>query len=487
MDFYWGLMLRSAAPDEGETRNTAVPPTDPSLSLDRRNGNTTQLGGAEVAAMSRAASVNLGHNLLAALPGEFRDLCHLRELTLDHNNFTAFPEALLALPCLENLDMSYNNLLHLPEEIGRMMQLKKLMISSNLLKGLPESIGDLITLEYLDFSENSITAFPSSFGNLARLAIVVMHHNKVNQLPSFVTALPMLTVINLEENEITSVQVPESAADLSLCTLNLSHNRLTTLCPLQVFSTLEYLHLDGNGFTTIPLTVLHLTSLSYLSMVGNYISEIPPSISNLTRLQHLDLSYNDLTATPLELSKMSCEIKLTGNKVASALPPNCILKTKCPADQIIPHLWLGSIAAAKNRNFLVENNVTHIVSVVARNYNHSWYPHLCKYLVIEADDEPETDLLSKFSSCHQFIDEGLSQGSSVLVHCAVGASRSATVVISFLMKKLNLPMAEALAMVQTARPCVSPNYGFMEQLTTFETTMTSPPSGCTWVPAKKKS
>ena len=48
------------------------------------------------------------------------------------------------------------------------------------------------------------------------------------------------------------------------------------------------------------------------------------------------------------------------------------------------------------------------------------------------DDEDE-DIARHFEDAHAFITDGLRSGSSVLVHCRAGISRSASVVVSYVM------------------------------------------------------
>ncbi len=56
----------------------------------------------------------------------------------------------------------------------------------------------------------------------------------------------------------------------------------------------------------------------------------------------------------------------------------------------------------------------------------------------------------------------------VLVHCYAGVSRSASVVIGYLMWKRGWGFQRAYDHVRKARPCISPNYGFKMQLQQFE-------------------
>jgi protein-tyrosine phosphatase len=65
----------------------------------------------------------------------------------------------------------------------------------------------------------------------------------------------------------------------------------------------------------------------------------------------------------------------------------------------------------------------------------------------------------------------ISNGGKVLVHCAQGRSRSASMVIAYLMKQQHMSFHQALSQVKEARPIISPNEGFMAQLQKFEKTL----------------
>lgn len=55
------------------------------------------------------------------------------------------------------------------------------------------------------------------------------------------------------------------------------------------------------------------------------------------------------------------------------------------------------------------------------------------------------------------------------MHCFAGVSRSSTIVISYLMKKLNWSFKQALDHVRKQRWVVNPNPGFVRQLRRYET------------------
>uniref|UniRef100_A0A3B3QP52 protein-tyrosine-phosphatase n=1 Tax=Paramormyrops kingsleyae TaxID=1676925 RepID=A0A3B3QP52_9TELE len=65
------------------------------------------------------------------------------------------------------------------------------------------------------------------------------------------------------------------------------------------------------------------------------------------------------------------------------------------------------------------------------------------------------------------------RGRGVLVHCQAGVSRSATIVIAYLMKHTRMTMMDAYKYVRGRRPVVSPNLNFMGQLLEFERDLNS--------------
>lgn len=67
-------------------------------------------------------------------------------------------------------------------------------------------------------------------------------------------------------------------------------------------------------------------------------------------------------------------------------------------------------------------------------------------------------MLNHFVICISWSSLGLSKG-VVLVHCYFGVSRSATVVIAYIMKKYQLTYTEAFEKVKSKRHIVFPNQG----------------------------
>ncbi|KAK3282589.1 hypothetical protein CYMTET_9678 [Cymbomonas tetramitiformis] len=133
--------------------------------------------------------------------------------------------------------------------------------------------------------------------------------------------------------------------------------------------------------------------------------------------------------------------------------------------QILPNLWLGPWQPLNNgAKEIIENNITHVVSVV-RQLNFNVPKHIQRH-GIRIDDRPTADLLSHFDATFNFIDQGLKEG-AVFVHCGAGVSRSATIVIGYIMYKLDLTFDRASDIVRCARPYVRPNEGFVKQLKVY--------------------
>jgi dual specificity phosphatase 12 len=80
--------------------------------------------------------------------------------------------------------------------------------------------------------------------------------------------------------------------------------------------------------------------------------------------------------------------------------------------------------------------------------------------------------VAHFQPCFDFIDAARSRDGTdgvggVLVHCYVGFSRSATIVLSYLMRKEALTFRQALDSVRKLRN-IGPNPGFQQQLRLYE-------------------
>jgi protein-tyrosine phosphatase len=92
------------------------------------------------------------------------------------------------------------------------------------------------------------------------------------------------------------------------------------------------------------------------------------------------------------------------------------------------------------------------------------FPTNFKYKVLSVGDAPSEDISKHFLSSIDFIKEAIASEGTVYVHCWQGMSRSATIVLAYVMKEKGLTFDQAYTLVQQARPMIRPNDGFVKQL-----------------------
>ncbi|CAG8496289.1 5010_t:CDS:1 [Acaulospora colombiana] len=83
----------------------------------------------------------------------------------------------------------------------------------------------------------------------------------------------------------------------------------------------------------------------------------------------------------------------------------------------------------------------------------------------------QENLNSDFPSAFMFIDEARSAGRKILVHCQCGVSRSASLVIGYVMKANRMTLNQAYEYVKNKSPYISPNMSLVYQLVDFEKTL----------------
>ncbi|XP_071602899.1 dual specificity protein phosphatase 19 [Heliangelus exortis] len=153
---------------------------------------------------------------------------------------------------------------------------------------------------------------------------------------------------------------------------------------------------------------------------------------------------------------------------AAAVAPGYVqdLSADLQVGVVKPWLLLGSQDAAHDLETMKKHKVTHVLNV-AYGVQNAFLDDFI-YKTISILDLPETDIISYFPECFEFIEKAKLQDGVVLVHCNAGVSRAAAVVIGFLMNSEGLSFARAYSLVKNARPAACPNPGFMEQLHKYQ-------------------
>jgi len=146
---------------------------------------------------------------------------------------------------------------------------------------------------------------------------------------------------------------------------------------------------------------------------------------------------------------------------------NDSLCNMCDVDKInlvIDDLYISSVNGANNIDELMDLNITHIVSAMPNIPNKiKKNDFICKHINVE--DDCNQDISQYFDQVIDFIK---SNKNSTLVHCIGGVSRSATLVIAYLMKEYRMTYDLAYSFLKLKRPIIFPNDGFKRQLQKYE-------------------
>ena len=131
-------------------------------------------------------------------------------------------------------------------------------------------------------------------------------------------------------------------------------------------------------------------------------------------------------------------------------------------DEITEKLYLGNEDGGREKEKLKEFGVTHILlcgtDLVER------YPKDFIYKQLYIDDSLEQNLTQYFTETFNFIDNA----QKIYVHCAAGVSRSASIVIAYLIMKRKISFKEAYDHVKKRRKVIHPNGNFVDQLKKLE-------------------
>ncbi|KAL2078603.1 hypothetical protein ACEWY4_026288 [Coilia grayii] len=143
--------------------------------------------------------------------------------------------------------------------------------------------------------------------------------------------------------------------------------------------------------------------------------------------------------------------------------------TSAHLDEVVPRIYIGDMYAAKDKRLLQSHNISHVLNAAHGKFNvntgSSYYRDTkITYHGVEAFDMPSFDLSPFFYSAARFIKSGMdTPGGKVFVHCAMGLSRSSTLVLAYLMIHENMTLPDAIKAVAENRN-ICPNQGFLEQL-----------------------
>ena len=131
-------------------------------------------------------------------------------------------------------------------------------------------------------------------------------------------------------------------------------------------------------------------------------------------------------------------------------------------------LYLGSLAAAQDAKHLQDLQVTKLVTCMLEPpavVNESVQRHH-----VEIGDGNNVSITPFLEKATAQIETWLATGLNVLVHCSSGISRSATVMLGYLIsyKKPLVSLLDTYIFVKNARSCINPGTQFLHDLQELE-------------------
>lgn len=443
-------------------------------------GNKLEKIPSDIQNLTNLSSLLLGSNELKSLNEAVGTLTKLSILSLGENHIDSLPRSIASLTSLTELTLNRNPITSLPQELGSLHNLTTLRLQMCKLSSLPEDLAGLTSLKELNVSGNELhNHIPTFVFNLSNLETLDLHHNKISSL------LPNIRnskgYNSYDQNGASSSEPRNYWSGLSkLKSFVISDNCLTEVPPqtISLATNLETLDLSYNQLTKLPNDISSLTQLTYFDVSTNNLSSLPAELNALVTLIYIDISYNNLDNFPdFNNFPHLRRAVVAGNKVTdysflAEIRKKGVQAIGDPkeneANMIVPKLWLGNAHSAKNKWKLKELGITHILTIA--EHIPPQHPRDFEYKIVSVDDHESVDLLKHLPDCKTFIDKGRQQG-GVLVHCAAGVSRSASMCIMYIMLEQGLSNSEAFDYVKDKRPIICPNSGFREQLHKLEDKM----------------
>ena len=225
------------------------------------------------------------------------------------------------------------------------------------------------------------------------------------------------------------------------------------------------LNLSKNKFKTLRLS--NLTQLKKLVLAENTNLEVLELI-DCYNLDHLDVSECTSLKEIIGLDKCNLQIIECENTKLEFLDQRnnssiLFVKDLQQIQHVIDNIYIGN--SKHEEDELIKLGITHIFNISRNHYRDYKTLTEIKYKIEDHSDE---NILIILPNIIDKIRELNNNGSKIFVHCFAGVSRSATVVLYYLMFYHKYSLETAFRFLRSKRMGIQPNPGFIKQLISLE-------------------
>ena len=127
---------------------------------------------------------------------------------------------------------------------------------------------------------------------------------------------------------------------------------------------------------------------------------------------------------------------------------------------IIDNIYLGNAYNAANYETLRNSNIKNIINIT--NNIPNYYEDYFEYKNYVMKDNNQSSISEYLDDSYQYINRN--KDKNILIHCYAGSSRSASLVLYYLIKKYNMTFDEANTLLKNKRDIVNINLTFIDEI-----------------------
>lgn len=148
--------------------------------------------------------------------------------------------------------------------------------------------------------------------------------------------------------------------------------------------------------------------------------------------------------------------------------------------EIVPHVFISNWYTSNNPEIIKKYKIKGVITIETRPKPKEIIDYYknnnIKFMYIHLPDFEKADISKFFNSSYNFMNNITNRHENVLVHCYAGISRSSTIILNYMIRKLfenNINMKRenidnilnyVLYVAKSQRRIINPNQGFINQL-----------------------